>query len=297
MAGRRYAIKYRKGIFYIMENRKDALREPMVDVYNLIRSPEIRNFFRENVKLGIFEKEQLILHSYIPLRQKMAMLKQLSYTGNEKEASLIYEMYGFLAGYFNRIYHPLVRTNLELECVNMYVKDGCIKRENSSIGKCYTVDEAVMKMESFVGKSKMLPYGLASVEVIQDGKLRQPFEFSLFRIDGKWQVKDVAVYDIDRDGIYNISISEDTSCRFSNNGFCHPLPFDHGSRLKLQLPSMDKPFYGILQSEHDEKGCWCHYLYDENMWNQSDLKSFIDISYAEVALYSGYSSLDWIERA
>ena len=73
------------------------------DVFSLIRSPEVRGFLRKEAELDIFNKEQIILHSYISIQQKMVMLKQLADTGNEEEASLIREMHDILAQYLDQI--------------------------------------------------------------------------------------------------------------------------------------------------------------------------------------------------
>lgn len=281
---------------------KDAFIGQVVDAYSLIKSPEIRDFFRTSKKLGIFDQEQVILHSYIPLRQKMAMLKQLSYTGDEGEAALINEMHDFIAGYLEQICNPAVRTVFSLECVDTYLENGNIKTGREYWGVFDTVDEVVMKMEELIEdmeENEISSHGLVSVvQVPRDEKLRQPFEFSIFRINGEWQVKDIFIYDIDRFTAHDSSISENTSFRFSNNAFSHPLPFEHGSRLKFKLPFMEKPFYGVLSSKKDENGNWHHYLYDDNTEEQEGTRSnVIDLSYMEVNQYSGYSSLDWIERA
>lgn len=48
----------------------------MFDAYSVIRSEEIREYFRREDCMDIFEKEQLILHSYLPIEKKTEMLKQ-----------------------------------------------------------------------------------------------------------------------------------------------------------------------------------------------------------------------------
>lgn len=109
----------------------------------------------------------------------------------------------------------------------------------------------------------MLLYGLVSVvQVPQDEKLRTPFAFTLFWIDGKWQIKDISAYD--EKCLKVRGFSEDTVFRFDTTRGSYPLPFENGSRLKLQLPFIEEPFYGILSSEKDGYGQWYHHLYDEN---------------------------------
>ena len=67
-----------------MNNMKEDYEDNPTDVYSVIKSSEVRDFLRNEAKLDIFEKEQIILHSYIPVRQKIAMLKQLADMGNEE---------------------------------------------------------------------------------------------------------------------------------------------------------------------------------------------------------------------
>ena len=99
---------------------KENHEEAPADVSSLIRSPEVRDFLRREAELDIFNKEQLILHSYISIRQKMVMLKQLADTWNEEEAGLIREMQGILTEYLDQIYHPAVRTIFLLETISIY---------------------------------------------------------------------------------------------------------------------------------------------------------------------------------
>lgn len=69
--------------------RQDSLIDIPPDVYRLIRSAEIRDYFRKNDCMGIFMKEQIILHSYTSMQQKTEMLKRLSHTGSEEENRLV----------------------------------------------------------------------------------------------------------------------------------------------------------------------------------------------------------------
>lgn len=265
------------------------------DVFSLIRSPEVRGFLRKEAELDIFDKEQIILHSYIPIQQKMTMLKQLADTGNEEETGLISEMHDILAEYLDQIYHPTVRTIFMLENYQPYLSGCDIEKDSELVDAYDTVDEMIKKdleLYSQEGRGMSL-YGLASVvQVPQDEKLRTPFAFTLFWIDGKWQIKDIIVYDTK--GLKVRGFSEDTIFRFHAANASYPLPFENGGRLKLQLPFMEEPFYGILSSVYDGYGEWFHHLYDEN---DTERKCSFNLSYAEIDLASFYSSLDWIERA
>ena len=247
--------------------------------------------------MDIFEEEQIILHSYIPVRQKIAMLKQLADMGNEEEAGLIKEMHDILAEYMNQIYHPVVRTIFLLENMEPYLETfqkSIFIDENGRLVDVYdTVDEMIkgdLELYSQEGRGMEL-YGYVSVvQVPQDEKSRTPFAFTLFWIDEKWQIKDIIVYD--EESLKAQGFSENTIFRFKSTGNSYPLPFEDRSRLKLQLPFMEEPFYGILSSV-DAYG-WYHNLYDEN---DPERGQSISLSYAEIDMSSRYSPLDWIERA
>lgn len=267
------------------------------DVYSVIKSPEVRDYLRNEAKLNIFDEEQIILHSYISVYQKMDMLKQLANIGNAEEAGLIREMHDIFAEYMNQIYHPAVRTIFLLENLEPYLerfRGSIFIDENGGLDDVYdTVDEMIaedLELYSQDGRGMEL-YGYVSVvQVPQDEKSRTPFAFTLFWIDEKWQIKDIIVYD--EESLKAQGFSEETILRFTWAGYSYPLPFENGSRLKLQLPFMEEPFYGILSSV-DADG-WYHNLYDEN---DQKREQSISLSYAEISLGSRYSPLDWIERA
>lgn len=283
-----------------MNMKQDNPGESPVDVYSLIKSPEIRDFLRKKADFGIEEKREIILHSYIPLRQKLAMLKQLADTCSGEEVGQFDEIQAVLSEYIDQIYHPAIRTIFILveQWPYLDMKEGTWMREESRFVDAYdNVDEIIGVLGSYSQKEEgMQLYGrIEVIQVPQDAKLMNPFAFTLFWIDGKWQIKDIDI----GEPLLIEGISEDTIHLLSiNGGFRHPLPFESGSRLKLQMPFMEEPFYGILWSEKDGNGCWYHFLYNENVpEGDRTSRDFIDISYEEVGLCSGYSSLDWIERA
>ena len=93
-----------------MNMKQNDPGESLSDVYSLIKSPEIRDFLRREADFGTAEKREIILHSYIPIRQKQAMLKQLADTASEEETGQLDEIHRVLSGYIDQIYHPTIRT-------------------------------------------------------------------------------------------------------------------------------------------------------------------------------------------
>lgn len=273
----------------IKHENKDAVS----DVYSIMRSAEIRDYFRSENNMGIFEKEQLILHSYISVQQKAIMLKQLSGTGTEQENREVDELYRVYMEYINRIYHPSIRTVFLLEFVEQWWEDGDIETESNMIGAFDTINEVIEEMAGIYDGKEEKCYGYVTVlQVPQDAKVKEAFTFELFWIDGNWQVM---ILNINADELKMQGISEDTADmadRYGNTVYHYPLPFKSGDRLKIRLPFMKEPFYGILRSEKDGNGCWSHWL----NWDGKEGKR-VGLTQWELFHYSGYSILDWIERA
>lgn len=261
------------------------------DVYAIIKSAEIKDYFRKENSMGIFEKEQLILHSYISVQQKTAMLKQLSSTGNEEENRKVDELYRVYREYINLIYHPLVRTVFLLEYVEQWWENDDIETDSNMIGAFDTVDEVIEEMAGIYDGKEVKCYGYGYVTVLQvpqDAKVKEVFTFELFWIDGKWQIM---ILNINADEREVQGIGEDTADRYGNTKYHCSLPFKNGDKLKIQLPFMEKPCYGILRSEKDENGCRSYWLNRNGKEGKR-----IDLTKWELFYYSGYSMLDWIER-
>ena len=280
-----------------MDIKSDAVEIHVTDdVYSIIRSPEIRDHYRKEDVLRIFEKEQLILHSYTSIQQKAILLEQLLKTGDEQERRKISEMCRLFRDYIEKIYHPAVRTVFLLESDRWEwerVMHG-IGHEGKGLDGAYdTMDELIADMaDMYRGCEEEYFADVIVLEVPQDGKVDIPFEFSLFWIDGKWEIKDIYVSQTGGRGIRTQGFHKDTDYRFHYDSGHHSLPFENGCRLKLQLPFMEEPVYGILESKLDGNGCWYHFLF---MDDERRIESMIDLTWWEINLTSGYSSLDWIE--
>lgn len=263
--------------------------ESAMDVYSIIRSAEIRDYFRKEDCMDFFGKERLILHSYTSVQQKMDMLRQLSKSGDEEDGRCVDEMYRVYKEYTDLIYHPIVRTIFLLKYEQPCWEDGRTKVDEDVLGVYDTLDEVTEKLESLAKWADRSYYGEVDViQIPQDEKVKTPCKFTLFWIDGKWQIKDFKIED---EELKTRGIGEDTRFWFNTIGNYHPLPFQNGDRLKVKMPFMEEPFYGIIWSELDGNGCWYHWLnYD---WEEGVC---VNITNMEFDICSGYSTLDWVER-
>lgn len=267
--------------------------ESGTDVHSLIRSAEIRDYYRkENVCNNWEKKTILIQHAFISVQQKAAMLKQLSGTGTVEENRLTEEMCFIYRWYLDMIYHPLVRTLFVMEIGELWWKKGRFDDKVGFDSVHESLDEVTAHMEKIYedceDKEKCYAY-VTVLHVPQEEKVKEVFKFYLFWIDGKWEVRNFYVNEKD---LKQQGISDDAIEFFNYTGGMqyHPLPFENGCRLKFRLPFMDEPVYGTLESELDGNGCWYHFLYFDEV-DGVDCGS-VSLTNAEINLTSGYSSLD-----
>lgn len=110
-----------------------------------------------------------------------------------------------------------------------------IGHEGKGLDGAYdTMDELIADMaDMYRGCEEEYFADVIVLEVPQDGKVDIPFEFSLFWIDGKWEIKDIYVSRTGGRGIRAQGFHKDTDYRFHYDSGHHPLPFENGCRLKL----------------------------------------------------------------
>lgn len=280
-------------------------RNDPTDVYSIIKSSEIREFFKHHIRLNVLEREQIILKSYISMQQKIGMMKQLAPYGTEEDVVLLDEHCRIFEKCMADIYHPAERTVFIYEQVEPYF-------ENCRIRKCQCLDQTFDTAEELLCQVKedfknmeMKMYGYVSLLQIPPlGKNKNPFDFTVFWIDGCWQVKDIMP---DKKEMMNCGFSERAIDRYDWGVGHFPLPFEDGSRLKLQTPFMEEAFCGILDSGCGYPGEWHHYLWDEDimtsignvrgLYTRENMKNCISLSDIELRINGSYSTLDWIERA
>ena len=87
--------------------------------------------------------------------------------------------------------------------------------------------------------------------------------------------------------------------RYQSDTLHVDLPFEHGCRVKVQLPMMSEPVYGVLWRELDGNQNWYNFLYpDGTKIEETDTaERMIDLSYQRFNIGSEFSTLDWLERA
>lgn len=259
------------------------------DAYGVIRSDSIREYLQKEDSLDIFEKEQLILHSYTPVWQKTALLEQLALSGSGKERSAVEEMCRVYTEATGMIRTPPDRTLFILEVISMEWEVWYLRCEPVMSRAFDSVRETEEAMEQMARGYKTAPFfgRVTAVQNPLDEKARDLFRADIFMIDGRWQFRDIS---LDEGQLERYAASQDILKRMRDISRRHTLPFEDGCRLRLQMPFMQDPVYGVLKKQRSRDGELEQYL-------EVGPGEWVDLSYQEIQPCSGYSTLDWIERA
>ncbi len=283
----------------------EMLQNDPTDVYSIIKSWEIREFFKNHIKLDVFEREQIILKSFISMQQKINMIKELALHGIERETAVLNEHCSIFEKCMTDIFHPVIRSIFIFECAEVSFEDYYITEYKHIVGAFDTMEELLCEVKTRLKGIETKAYGyITLLQIPQSEKNKNLFDFTIYWIDGCWQVKDIMM---DKKDMRRCGVSEETIEQLADYVFEHfPLPFENRSRLKLQTPFMEEPFYGILDSGCGYPGEWHHYLWDEKimaaaenvegLYTGEHMKSCVPLSYLKLSLDGDYSTLDWVER-
>lgn len=298
------------------------------DIYNLIKSNEVREHLREHRRFTPLEQEVIIRNSYYTIEQKLEFMKQLllevkEANGDKEELELLEErvkMYEFIENFIHNPGDDVIYMAREETCgYNICREDNDYRLS----GKIYAdthyfrrFEDLIKYWEGAVGAEYTVCVDMillseqgtkySSDEIMQPMRLYMAVD-----LEGKVSVRGVSIDDkwFRRKGF-------STDCVWGiHDDFRVPLPFEHGSRIKLKTPEMLKPIYGILDSSSDGHGCWYHFLCVEDeshnfnavkklmekdkIWVKYDNRQVdtIDLSYPQLNFCDRFLTYDWIERA
>lgn len=294
------------------------------DIYSLIQSVEVREYLRKWRKFKLLEQDVIIRNSYYTIEQKLKFIKQLVEVTrkdrrNEKELKVLEEKAALYEFIVNFIYNPradvIYMAQEESRGYNVCYKDNDYRlsekvftdthyfKNIEDIKKYWehnTKSEYTVRVDMVLLSEQGAKYNVDEIvqpvwfdiRILKGGKL----SIRNFGIDEKWFLK-------------NGFSKECVGKRFGK--FRCPLPFEHGSRVRLQTPDMREPIYGILDSSFDYGGLWYHFLWVEDeqhdfyilrkLLQEEKLDcqevDVIDLSYPILNMCSDFLSYDWIERA
>ena len=298
------------------------------DVYNLIQSKEVREHLRKHRKFKPLEQEVIIRNSYYTIEQKLEFMKQLlvevrGRDGDREELELLEErvkMYEFIVSF---IHNPgddvIYMAQEETRGYNIRREDNDYRLSEKIYADTHyfrKFEDLIKYWEGAVGAEYTVCVDM--VLLSEQGakynadEIVQPVWFNMaIDLDGKVSVRSFGIDDkwFERKGF-----SEDC-IRDIYDEFHSPLPFEHGSRIKLKTPEMLKPVYGVIDSSGDCYGRWFHFLYledeehdffavkklmeDNKIWVEYNDRpvDVISLTYPQLDMYDEFLSYDWIERA
>ena len=316
------------------------------DILNLIRSEEIREYFRKNWKMNIEQKLSLVARSYVDISVKIEYLRHLAEQCDRKERALVLDMIKYMELGYRSITQPETSA---LYVLHILGYDGPDLDDEEDFDLNDTLDIYEDRHEYFISYKEVIKYleierngsetidWGAYVEQInfpfteeqldeeRDGLCRQYVEdwgFWLFWSDGKWILKSFEKYLGSRHGFdenmelwcKKIGISKavvDMSTNFDYHELGHQfsLPFERGTKLKLQTPFMEKPIFGTFDSY--SYSAWQNHLYlcaddsfpfDKSTDNTPEEErvngNHLILSYQMLTGDSNiFSTWDWLERA
>ncbi len=314
------------------------------DIYNLIRSKEIRDYFRRNWRMDIEQKLSTIARSYEDISVKIEYLSHLAEQCDGEERSLVLDMIKYMKIGYNSITNPEKSTLYNLHILGYDGPDldngldfdfNDALRIDTELNVYFTsYNELIKYLEIERDGSETINWGAYAEQINfpfseeqmdeeRDGLSRQYAEdwgFWLFWSEGKWILKNFEKYLGSRNGVdemelwcNKIGISKevvDMSTKFDYHELGHQfsLPFERGTKLKLQTPFMEKPIFGLFDS-YSPSGINHHYLcaedsfpfdksFDKTPEEERVNGNHLILSYQMLTGDSNiFSTWDWLERA
>lgn len=294
------------------------------DIYSLIKSSEVREYFMKNRKFTPLEQEVIIRNSYYSIEQKLEFMKKLLQETisqgqlPEKEIEILAEKVSLYEYVINFIYKP------EITVIYMAKEETCgynVYNKNNHFRLSEKIYSDTYYFRDFESLRKYWEHNTnseytVSVDIVllkqlnicyNEGRTIKPVQFYM-RIskDGKMSIQS---FKMDEDWFINRGFSEVSV--YNDGSFRCVLPFERGSRVKLQTPDMREAVFGIMDNYWDKNG-----LYNQLLWIEDEEHDFehlrklleeqrldyrevdvIDVSYPVLNMCSRFLSYDWVERS
>lgn len=272
-------------------------------IYDLMRSEDIREYYRNNIELSIEEQVCVITHSYNSLDIQLELLKKLYENTDEYSVLNIVRFYEDICDIYNYPYKffgnncRIVYILEWLECdfnkyqYNMDLFD--VFDESCFCTDVFDDIDSIIKIMNQTTNTKSFKINLLIVPNNKNEKSYFPLSFYCNKINGKWvPIRFSFDDDILKNKHYRYKIKDilNTGIRYK----C--LPFDNMSKVKFQTPVMGKPFYGVLSVEDDGNNCWYSFMYPDPDNSGKPIKDdFLDMSYTDLGnTRSNYAVFDWL---
>lgn len=246
--------------------KNDIVVEPLeyyvtdkdVNIYNFIRSDEIRDYlkkvdyFKEDVSL----KFKTILYSLVPLDIKLEAYKKLveNRIGSKEDINNIQKYIEQVEEAFDIIKHPAfyhaIFCYYENEFKNRGLYYQVIETYSSEYEYTYKFDDVYEVYGEFDYNKYTITVDILSSKYYFSDQFERPCKISIDFAYFNHKLKPYNIYFYD----YNVYKADD------NNYIRYPLPFKNGDSVVLYNIFMERPIYGIIESELDGNNCWYHFL-------------------------------------
>lgn len=237
------------------------------DLYDsLIKSEDIREYFKQEWKMSAQELTSLIIHSHIPLINKVLYLSMIrDEVAYGKDKKNLADMVSLYEKAVHEIYHN-ADERLELTVSNLRLESDIDDTELTSFFDTYLTNERVFQSPDIMfdkiseDKAKLrhshiIPY----YNVVQrlrsdDGTLESRIAYRLTWIEGVLSAIDFTMTD---KSLESMGISKEAYYRKHETLRGYPLPFAN-SEVRIQTPMMKRPLHGRVTSILNGYDDWVH---------------------------------------
>lgn len=293
----------------------------MRDLYDLVLSPEVRDYMREHCELDFEEKCRMINTSCCSLEEKYRMLQELlGETKGKKHRELLSQVIKVYDWAFTElreegpgqiyIYMGYCDTDPGERDFN-WDFEAPFHRYEELVSYVEKEEEVQFTTESFsflgnpVGPDEISLLGAVEKYADVDGQMKCIFTIKLLRFsDGNgneftylWQLESdhlMSPFRDDRKYAQQLGITEDALDLFESSSYRSMVyPFGMGDLVCLKLPCWSEPLYGVLQTYDDGSTYYMNLFYIKD-----DLQlGNISLSYGDVGMVSGWPVKHWLYRA
>lgn len=265
----------------------------MLDVYDWILSPEIREHIRANYPLSMKEKMHIICGGFRSIEEKETALRALLDESGEarEQVEAMIRLYGLAM-------EELRKAGSEHLFVLPTVSHMWSQKWNSLITHDVGLCSSYAELLEYTKKRPLEPHISASKWELVNGTWENVIDFDIQWVKEKKAYCTIRFWPSEKKEKAWGFDSEMTQFQLGNDVLdCHrlpyPIPFMTGDLVKLDGPMLKKPLFGVMNNVLDMNGTrymWFGYV-DGNRFG------VLDLSYSLLHQIGGYRVIDWLYSA
>lgn len=260
----------------------------MTNIYDWILSPEIRGYIQKNHVLSLREKVRIVCGGCRSIEEKYRTLGLLSEEAESREDTAFIRS---LLRLYEWAFEELLAEHAGQVFVLMEHRgrslDDVLNAKFEGIEQIFRTYSELQDCLKEYGRLYRNQFRTASIEKwgMADGKMRQSMELHICADRG---YAFIDRFDMPWEQYKRMNVPFET--RVIHTGDYRtaiPLPFQNGDFVKIDIPTLHEPVYGVLQI-FDALGRYMHLSYMEN-----DRLKKLDMSYQDIGTLSGWRVIDW----